>query len=67
MKRYSTIHRTDLLQFETSRLGDVVMTRLEDGKQVYFQPGEAGSEVISILEESPPDQATNIQFMEYFQ
>lgn len=66
MNRYFITHETGLLRFESSRLGDVVMTRKADGRQVYFQPGDAGSEILSILEESPPDAAVHMHFDEYF-
>ena len=63
---YFTVHETTLLRFQSSRLGDVIMTRKEDGKEVYFQPGDAGNEVLDILEESPPDVAVHLFFDEYF-
>lgn len=63
---YRTVHETALLDFKTSRLGDVIMTRKSDGKEVYFQPGDAGAEILSILDESPPDEALHIFVDDYF-
>ena len=64
--RYHVTHETDLLRFESSRMGDVVMTSKATGEQVYFQPGDAGSEVLALLEECPPDAALHMHFGEYF-
>lgn len=57
---YHTEAETENVLFLSSRLGDVVMRNKNSGEEVYFQPGDAGSEVLSILDESPPDRALDI-------
>ena len=63
---YYTAHETPLVKLQSSRLGDVIVTRKADNKEVYFQPGDAGSELLDILDESPPDNALHMFLDGYF-
>lgn len=63
---YYTIHETSALTFQSSRLGDVIATERESGLQVYFQTGDAGTEILDILEESPPEFALHIFMDDFF-
>ena len=63
---YFTAHENSQYRFQTSRLGDVIATRLIDGKEVYFQPGDAGSTILDVLEENPPEHALDIFINDYF-
>lgn len=63
---YFPLYETSLFKLQSSRLGDVIATHIETGKEVYFQPGDAGSEMLAIVEENPPSLAMDIFLSPYF-
>ena len=64
---YHTVHETKVFKLQSSRLGDVIATHKADGVEIYFAPGDAGSEILVVVEECLTDEALDLYISAYFE